>query len=160
MYYKEMVRRLVRLNSCLQLQSPKPQLRVRSRHRWIRWAGSLWRRVYWSFSSRFSPPTAMSISSESSASRLISKSEFLSSLPPWRRFLAKLNWHPTIDAQIRVLESERREKESERRTKLIESDIERLQNENKRLAELESKLDSLLLNADSSSQAPPETDCN
>ncbi len=95
----------------------------------------------------------MSISSDSSTSKLISKSEFLSSLPPWRRWLARLNWHPTIDAQIRVLESERR-------TRLIESDIERLQTENKRLAALESKLDSLLLNADSSSQTPPETDCN
>ena len=88
----------------------------------------------------------MSISSESCASRSISKSEFLSSLPPWRRWLARLNWHPTIDAQIRVLESEKR-------TKLIENDIERL-------AALESKLDSLLLSADSSSQTPPETDCN
>ncbi len=95
----------------------------------------------------------MSISSDSSTSKLISKSEFLSSLPPWRRWLARLNWHPTIDAQIRVLESERR-------TRLIESDIERLQTENKRLAALESKLDSLLLSADSSSQTPPETDCN
>ncbi len=88
----------------------------------------------------------MSISSESCASRSISKSEFLSSLPPWRRWLARLNWHPTIDAQIRVLESERR-------TRLIENDIERL-------AALESKLDSLLLSADSSSQTPPETDYN
>ena len=95
----------------------------------------------------------MSISSDSSTSKLISKSEFLSSLPPWRRLLAKLNWHPTIDAQIRVLESERRAQESERRTKLIENDIERL-------AALESKLDSLLLSADSSSQTPPETDYN
>ncbi len=95
----------------------------------------------------------MSISSDSSASKLISKSEFLSSLPPWRRLLARLNWHPTIDAQIRA-------QESERRTRLIESDIERLQTENKRLAALESKLDSLLLSADSSSQTPPETDCN
>jgi len=102
----------------------------------------------------------MSISSDSYASRSISSSEFLSSLPPWRRWLARLNWHPTIDAQIRVLESERREKEwqrraqeSEKRTKLIENDIERL-------AALESKLDSLLLSADSSSQTPPETDCN
>ena len=102
----------------------------------------------------------MSISSDSSTSKLISKSEFLSSLPPWRRWLARLNWHPTVDAQIRMLESKRREKESERRTKLIESDIERLQTENKRLAALESKLDSLLLSADSSSQTPPETDCN
>ena len=88
----------------------------------------------------------MSISSDSFTSRSISKSEFLSSLPPWRRLLARLNWHPTIDAQIRALESERR-------TRLIESEIERL-------AVLESKLDSLLLSVDSSSQAPPETDCN
>jgi len=95
----------------------------------------------------------MSISSDSSTSKLINKSEFLSSLPPWRRWLARLNWHPTVDAQIRMLESKRREKESERRTKLIENDIERL-------AALESKLDSLLLSADSSSQTPPETDCN
>jgi len=95
----------------------------------------------------------MSISSDSYASRSISSSEFLSSLSPWRRWLARLNWHPTVDAQIRVLESKRREKESERRTKLIESDIEHL-------AALESKLDSLLLSADSSSQTPPETDCS
>jgi len=109
----------------------------------------------------------MSISSDSSNSRLISKSEFLSSLPPWRRLLAKFNWHPTIDARIRVLESERREnvlkkreQESERRTQLIENDIERLQKENKRLADIESRLDALLLSADSSSPAPPETDSN
>jgi hypothetical protein len=109
----------------------------------------------------------MSISSDSCSSKLINKSEFLSSLPPWRRWLARLNWHPTVDAQIRVLESERRTQESERRekewqrraqeserrTKLIENDIERL-------AALESKLDYLLLSADSSSQTPPETDCN
>ena len=109
----------------------------------------------------------MLISSDSYASRSISRSEFLSSLPPWRRWLARLNWHPTVDAQIRVLESERRAQESERRekewqrraqeserrTKLIENDIERL-------AALESKLDSLLLSADSSSQTPPETDYN
>jgi hypothetical protein len=84
---------------------------------------------------------------------LISKSEFLSSLPPWRRLLAKLNWHPTIDARIRVLESERREQ-------LIENDIERLQKENKRLADIESRFDALLLSADSSSPAPPATESN
>jgi hypothetical protein len=95
----------------------------------------------------------MSISSDSSTSRLINKSEFLSSLPPWRRLLAKLNWHPTIDTQIR-------EQESERRTKLIENDIEQLKQENKRLAAIESRLDALLLSADSSSPAPPATDSN
>jgi hypothetical protein len=101
----------------------------------------------------FSPPTAMSISSESCSLRSISRSEFLSSLPPWRRLLARLNWHPTVDAQIREQEWKRRALESERRTKLIENDIERL-------AVLESKLDSLLLSADSFSQTPPETDCS
>jgi hypothetical protein len=74
-------------------------------------------------------------------------------LPPWRRFLAKLNWHPTIDAQIKELESERR-------TKLIENDIERLEKENKRLANIESRLDALLLSVDSSSPIPPATDSN
>ena len=81
--------------------------------------------------------------------------------------MAKLNWHPTIDAQIKELESERREnyfkmreQESERRTKLIENDIERLEKENKRLADIESRLDALLLSADSSSPAPPATDSN
>ncbi|MCX5960181.1 MAG: hypothetical protein NT053_10260 [Cyanobacteria bacterium] len=109
----------------------------------------------------------MSISSDSSSSRLISKSEFLSSLPPWRRLLATLNWHPTIDARIRELESERREnvlkkleQESEKREQLIENDIERLQKENIRLAAIESRLDALLLSDDSSSPAPPATDSN
>ena len=66
-----------------------------------------------------------------------------------------------------MLESERREnvlkkreQESERRTQLIENDIERLQKENKRLADIESRLDALLLSADSSSPAPPATESN
>jgi hypothetical protein len=67
-------------------------------------------------------------------------------LPPWRRFLAKLNWHPTVDAQLSAIESSR--------------ESERLRNETERLAKLESKLDSLLRNADSSSPIPPSTDCN
>jgi hypothetical protein len=67
-------------------------------------------------------------------------------LPLWRRFLAKLNWHPTVDAQLSAIESR------------MES--ERLRNENARLAKLESKLDLLLRNADSSSPIPPSTDCN
>jgi hypothetical protein len=43
--------------------------------------------------------------------------------------------------------------ESEKRLKLLEQ-------EDKRLAELESRLDALLLNADSSSQTPPATGSN
>jgi hypothetical protein len=29
-----------------------------------------------------------------------SKQESLASLPPWRRLLQKLNWHPTIDKKV------------------------------------------------------------
>ncbi len=122
------------------------------------------------------------------ASRSISKSEFLSSLPPWRRLLAKLNWHPTVDAQINAIESRnaserlrietaqlrnettqlRNETDQLRsETTQLKNETERVRNEtsllkieNARLAALESKLDLLLLNADSSSPIPPATDCN
>ena len=67
-------------------------------------------------------------------------------MSPWRRLLAMLNWRPVYDIELRELESKKR-------TKLLEI-------ENKRLAELESRLDALLLNADSSSQTPPSTGSN
>ena len=81
-------------------------------------------------------------------------------MPPWRRLLATFNWRPVYDIEMCELESERRILESERRTKQIEQEIELLEIENKRLAELESRLDALLLNADSSSQTPPATGSN
>jgi ABC-type phosphate transport system auxiliary subunit len=101
---------------------------------------------------------------------------------------AKLNWHPTVDAQISALASERRmlrleseseqiESDSERieseieqiesESERIESEIERikseteqLRKENARLAEIESKLDALLLSFDTSSPIPPAVDSN
>jgi hypothetical protein len=54
-----------------------------------------------------------------------------------------LNWRPVYDI--------------EQRTKQLESEIAQIETENSRLAELESRLDALLLNADSSSQTPPAT---
>ena len=87
----------------------------------------------------------------------MTRSEWVSTLPPWRRLLATFNWRPVYDIEqeteqlrIRSFESEKRMLESEQRTKLLES-------ENKRLAALESRMDALLLNADSSSQTPPAT---
>jgi hypothetical protein len=81
----------------------------------------------------------MTTSSSSEASRPQTRSEWASTLPLWRRLLAMLNWRPVYDI--------------EQRTKQLEI-------ENKRLAALESRLDSLLLNADSSSQTPPATGSN
>jgi hypothetical protein len=83
----------------------------------------------------------------------MSRSEWVSTLPLWRRCLAMLNWRPVYDIEMRG-------RESERRTKLLESEIAQLKLENKRLAELNSRMDVLLLSADSSSQTPPATGSN
>ena len=83
----------------------------------------------------------------------MTRSEWVSTLPLWRRCLAMLNWRPVYDIALKELESERR-------TKLLESEIAQLKLENKRLAELESRMDALLLSADSSSQTPPATGSN
>ena len=95
----------------------------------------------------------MTISSTSPASRPLTRSEWVSTLPPWRRLLAMLNWRPVYDIEQRTKQYKLRELESEKRLQLLEQ-------EDKRLAELESRLDALLLNADSSSQTPPATGSN
>ena len=106
------------------------------------------------------------------------RSTWVSTLPPWRRLLATFNWRPVYDIeqrtkQLRIesLESEKRLLDSEKRTKQLESEFEQrelerdkrlklLKKENERLAALESRMDALLLNADSSSQTPPATGSN
>jgi transposase-like protein len=62
-----------------------------------------------------------------------SKQEFLASLPPWRRLLQKLNWHPTIDKKVQRYAMEQR-------TLQIRSETEQLRRENARLAAIESRL--------------------
>jgi hypothetical protein len=115
----------------------------------------------------------------------MNRSEWVSTLPPWRRLLAMFNWRPVYDIEQRELESrkrtkllriesldsenrskqlesefEQRELERDKRLKLLKSEIELLRKENERLAALESRMDALLLNADSSSQTPPATGSN
>ena len=70
----------------------------------------------------------MTTSSNSAASRSLTRSDYVSTLPPWRRLLATLNWRPVYDI--------------EQRTKL-------LLHENERLAALNSTMDALLRNVDS-----------
>jgi hypothetical protein len=82
----------------------------------------------------------------------MTRSEYVSTLPPWRRLLATLNWRPVYDIeqrtkQLRIesLESEKRLLESEKRLKL-------LQESNARIARFEQELFS------SSNQAPSTGD--
>ena len=113
----------------------------------------------------------MTNSLASADSRPLTRSEWVSTLPPWRRLLAMFNWRPVYDIEQRELESEKRSKqlesefeqrelERDKRLKLLSSEIELLRKENERLAALESRMDALLLNADSSSQIPPATGSN
>ena len=113
----------------------------------------------------------MTTSSSSDPSRPLSRSEWVSTLPPWRRLLATLNWRPVYDIEMRGRESERRTKQLESEFEQLESEFEQrelerdkrlkqLEIENRRLAELESRMDALLLSADSTSQTPPATGSN
>ena len=109
----------------------------------------------------------MTTSSRSAPSQSMTRSEWVSTLPPWRRLLAMFNWRPVYDIEQRTKQHELSELESEKRlqqlqieTEQIERETERLRQENKRLAGLNSRMDALLLNADSSSQIPPATGSN
>ena len=90
----------------------------------------------------------------------MTRSEYVSTLPPWRRLLATLNWRPVYDIEQRTRQLRIKSLDSEKRLKQLESEIEQLNRENVKLAELELRMDAVLLNADSSSQTPPSTGSN
>jgi len=79
-----------------------------------------------------------------------SKHEFLASLPPWRRLLQKLNWHPTIDKKVQRYAMEQR-------TLQIRSETEQLRRENARLAAANSRLERFEREHLSGSPPPPST---
>jgi hypothetical protein len=64
-----------------------------------------------------------------------------------------VNWRPVYDIEQRTKQLRIESLESEKRLNLLKK-------ENERLAELESRMDALLLNVDSSSQTPPATGSN
>ena len=81
------------------------------------------------------------------------------------------NWRPVYDIEMRGRESEKRTQQLEsafelselergKRLKQLENETEQLKKENERLAALESRMDALLLNADSTSPTPPATGSN
>jgi len=95
----------------------------------------------------------MSTSPSSAPSPSISKSEFYSSLPWFRRCLAMLNWRPVVDYELREIEFDRREIVHEQRMRQLKSEIERLD-------ELNSKIDVLLFSSSTSSPPPQNTPNN
>ena len=65
-----------------------------------------------------------------------SKQEFLASLPPWRRLLQKLNWHPLVDLKVQRY--------------ALEQEINQLD-------EINAKLAAILSSSATNSTPPPST---
>lgn len=82
----------------------------------------------------------MSTSLESVPLKYRSNSDYLASLPPWRRLLAKLNWHPVRGTEIETwrskIETERLRIETEqirRETEQIRREAEQIRSETAQL---------------------------
>jgi len=117
----------------------------------------------------------MSLSPSTAPLPLTSKSEYYSSLPWFRRWLAMLNWRPVVDYELREIEFDRRDLEFDRREQLLKIDSEqlRIEDEQSRIAheqrmkqlkkeiaqldELNSKIDALLFSSSTSSTPPRNT---
>ena len=95
----------------------------------------------------------MSTSPALDPSRSISKQDYYSSLPRWRRWLAMLNWRPVVDYELREIEFEKRRIAHEQRMKQLESEIAQLN-------ELNSKIDVLLFNSSTNSSPRQSTPDN
>ena len=78
----------------------------------------------------------MSLSFEPLPSIYRSKQEFLASLPPWRRLLQKLNWHPLVDLKVQRY--------------ALEQEINQLD-------EINAKLAAILSSSATNSTPPPST---
>ncbi|MCP9795660.1 hypothetical protein [Synechococcus lacustris] len=102
----------------------------------------------------------MSTSPSSAPSPSISKSEYYSSLPWFRRCLAMLNWRPVVDYELREIEFDRSEREFEKRKIAHEHRMRQLEREIERLDEFNSKIDTLLFSSSTSSPPPQNTPNN
>ena len=99
----------------------------------------------------------MSTFTSSVPSASISKSEYYSSLPWFRRLLAMLNWRPVVDYELREIEYEQSEREYEKRKIAHEQRMRQLRSEIERLDALNSKVDALLFSSSTNSTPPLST---
>jgi hypothetical protein len=99
----------------------------------------------------------MSTSWEPLPSIYRSKQDFLASLPPWRRLLQRLNWHPTIDTRVRQYAIEQRLLQMRKEDELMKQEDERLRKLDERLAALDARLNAIVSSSSSSSNQPPTT---
>jgi len=106
----------------------------------------------------------MSTSWEPLPSIYRSKQDFLASLPPWRRLLQRLNWHPTIDTRVRqyaieqrLLQLRKEDEQLRQEDELMKQEDVRLRKLDERLAALDARLNAIVSSSSSSSNQPPTT---
>jgi hypothetical protein len=99
----------------------------------------------------------MSTSWEPLPSIYRSKQEFLASLPPWRRLLQKLNWHPTVELKVQRYAIEQRLLQMRKDEELRQKEDERLRKLDERFAELDARLDAIVSSSSTSLNPPPPT---
>lgn len=106
----------------------------------------------------------MSQSHSLETSRSTSRQAYLSSLPRWRRWLSRLNWHPVVDLEISAIECEKQIAQLKHESAQIRKDSaqirkesEQIARENVRLAELNAKIAAILSSSDTSSTPQPPT---
>ena len=113
----------------------------------------------------------MSTSWEPLPSIYRSKQEFLASLPPWRRLLQKLNWHPTVDLKVqryaieqRLLQMQNEDELLRKEDELLRKEDERMRKEDERLkklderfAELDARLSATVSSCSTNSSPLPPT---
>jgi hypothetical protein len=101
----------------------------------------------------------MSTSWEPLPSIYRSKQEFLASLPPWRRLLQKLNWHPTIDLDVQLYALEQELVQMREEDERMRKEDERLKKLDERFAELDARLSAIVSSCSiNSNQHPPTHD--
>jgi hypothetical protein len=99
----------------------------------------------------------MSTSWEPLPSIYRSKQEFLASLPPWRRLLQKLNWHPTVDLKVRRYAIEQRLLQMRKDDELRQKEDERMRKLDERFAELDARLSAIVSSSYTNSSPLPPT---
>ena len=92
----------------------------------------------------------MSTSWEPLPSIYRSKQEFLALLPPWRRLLQKLNWHPTVDLKVQRYAIEQRLLQ-------MQNEDELRRKEDERFAELDARLSAIVSSSSTNSNQHPPT---
>jgi hypothetical protein len=85
-----------------------------------------------------------------------SSSDYLASLPPWRRLLARLNWHPVREIEIETERLKARKLRLRRENELLKQENARWRQEAIKRRQLDAQIEALF-SSDVSCSTPAST---